>query len=283
MDFQEVEFYNYTIRMTVVDGVEMYLVSDLLKQYNEINGTKREMRYWLRQESTQELLNYLLEKQTCENLTSENSTDKSEYSEGKFDTGNFRDQNYIPKVIEMIEFSSGKDRRGYIVNAQLLHDILLWADRKFAYDIYTFLEQVRKANNEYLLDAINQMNYTITTLKKRYVIDNVHQQWSYVLKVKVDEQNNKVYLKSSFAKCDYKNKEDQMNTIYYVRNLPNGYTFRYFAYDKIMSIVEQYGGYAEGNQRSTFVIPLDNWDNTDERFDWLIRNALKQTRIELCW
>ena len=40
MDFQEVEFYNYTIRMTVVDGVEMYLVSDLLKQYNEINGTK---------------------------------------------------------------------------------------------------------------------------------------------------------------------------------------------------------------------------------------------------
>ena len=50
-----------------------------------------------------------------------------------------------------------------------------------------------------------------------------------------------------------------------------------------MSIVEQYCGKSEGNQRSTFVIPLDNWDNTDERFDWLIRNALKQTRIELCW
>ena len=265
MDFQEVEFYNYTIRMTVVDGVEMYLVSDLLKQYNEINGTKKEMRYWLRQESTQELLNYLLEKQTCENLTSENSTDRID----------------IPGKIQFIHINS--QLQGYIVDGALLHAILMWVDVKFADDIYTFLEQVRKANNEYLLDAINQMNYTITTLKKRYVIDNVHQQWSYVLKVKVDEQNNKVYLKSSFAKCDYKNKEDQMNTIYYVRNLPNGYTFRYFAYDKIMSIVEQYGGYAEGNQRSTFVIPLDNWDNTDERFDWLIRNALKQTRIELCW
>ena len=265
MDFQEVEFYNYTIRMTVVDGVEMYLVSDLLKQYNEINGTKKEMKHWLENKNTQELLNYLLEKSEAGIPTSENTLDKL----------------IITGKIQFVHINS--QLQGYIVNAQLLHDILLWADRKFAYDIYTFLEQVRKANNEYLLDAINQMNYTITTLKKRYVIDNVHQQWSYVLKVKVDEQNNKVYLKSSFAKCDYKNKEDQMNTIYYVRNLPNGYTFRYFAYDKIMSIVEQYGGYAEGNQRSTFVIPLDNWDNTDERFDWLIRNALKQTRIELCW
>ena len=266
MDFQEVEFYNYTIRMTVVDGVEMYLVSDLLKQYNENNGKDKRLNDWLRQESTQELLNYLLEKQTSEILGSENSTDKSDNYEGTGSNGNSR-MIKIPHIIQYINVNP--ILKGYIVNAQLLHDILMWADRKFAYEIYTFLEQYRK--NE------------IAHLKKRYVIDNVHQQWSYVLKVKVDEQNNKVYLKSSFAKCDYKNKEDQMNTIYYVRNLPNGYTFRYFAYDKIMSIVEQYGGYAEGNQRSTFVIPLDNWDNTDERFDWLIRNALKQTRIELCW
>ena len=70
MDFQEVEFYNYTIRMTVVDGVEMYLVSDLLKQYNEINGTKKEMYDWLKNKNTKELLNYLLEKTEVRNSDS---------------------------------------------------------------------------------------------------------------------------------------------------------------------------------------------------------------------
>ena len=90
MDFQEVEFYNYTIRMTVVDGVEMYLVSDLLKQYNENNGKDKRLNDWLRQESTQELLNYLLEKQTSEILGSENSTDKSDNYEGNGSNGNSR-------------------------------------------------------------------------------------------------------------------------------------------------------------------------------------------------
>ena len=267
MDFQEVEFYNYTIRMTVVDGVEMYLVSDLLKQYNEINGTKKEMYEWLRSKSTQELLSYLLEKLTSEILGSESSTDKSENSEGKFDTGNFRDQNYIPKVIEMIEFSSGKDRRGYIVNAQLLHAILMWVDVKFAYDIYTFLEQYRK--NE------------IAHLQKRYVVDDKEQQWSYVFKVK--KLDDKVLLQSSFNRCQYKDKDDIANKIYYIRNLPNGFTFRYNAFERIMSVIEEYGGKSEGNQRSSFSIPLENWDDNDSRFDWKIRNALKQTRLDLHW
>ena len=47
-EFQEVKFYEYTIRMTNIDNVDMYLVSDLLKQYNEINHTDKRIRDWMK-------------------------------------------------------------------------------------------------------------------------------------------------------------------------------------------------------------------------------------------
>ena len=31
-EFQEVKFYEYTIRMTTIDNIDMYLVSDIIKQ-----------------------------------------------------------------------------------------------------------------------------------------------------------------------------------------------------------------------------------------------------------
>ena len=35
-DFIEVSFYEYTIRMTIINDTKMYVVSDILKQYNKI-------------------------------------------------------------------------------------------------------------------------------------------------------------------------------------------------------------------------------------------------------
>ena len=40
-DFIEVNFYEYTIRMTIINDTKMYVVSDILKQYNEINNTNK--------------------------------------------------------------------------------------------------------------------------------------------------------------------------------------------------------------------------------------------------
>lgn len=57
--FNEVKFYDYTIRMTVVNNTDMYLVSDLLKQYNKINNTNKRMNNWFRRIDTLELLNSL--------------------------------------------------------------------------------------------------------------------------------------------------------------------------------------------------------------------------------
>ena len=48
MKFEEIEFYDYKIRMCLDNGIRMYLVSDLLRQYNEKHGTntvQREARY----------------------------------------------------------------------------------------------------------------------------------------------------------------------------------------------------------------------------------------------
>ena len=39
--FTEIDFYDYKIRMCTIDGTKMYLVSDLLRQYNEKNGTNK--------------------------------------------------------------------------------------------------------------------------------------------------------------------------------------------------------------------------------------------------
>ena len=41
MEFEEIDFYDYKIRMCIDNGIQMYLVSDLLRQYNEKHNTKK--------------------------------------------------------------------------------------------------------------------------------------------------------------------------------------------------------------------------------------------------
>ena len=69
-EFQEVKFYEYTIRMIKIDNVDMYLVSDLLKQYNEINHTDKRINNWIKRDDTRELLQFCRDKTreySCEN------------------------------------------------------------------------------------------------------------------------------------------------------------------------------------------------------------------------
>ena len=58
-EFNEVKFYEYTIRMTIINNTKMYLVSDLLKQYNKINNTDKRINKWLKRVDTQELLQFM--------------------------------------------------------------------------------------------------------------------------------------------------------------------------------------------------------------------------------
>ena len=134
MKFEEIEFYDYKIRMCVDNGIRMYLVSDLLRQYNEKHGTNKLFKNYLQNKQTQELhmaksvgWNSSLrseggqEGQNSEKTGRENSPVQANGSQNdKFD---------ICDVIQYITTSSSVGtNKGYIICEELLHACLMWAD-----------------------------------------------------------------------------------------------------------------------------------------------------------
>lgn len=131
--FNKVNFYEYTIRMTVIDNTEMFLVSDLLKQYNEINHTNKHINDYFRRKDTQDLLNYLRKSSGIFSTHIENFVEE------------FNNYGDIPKVIQKINYKVNNiTNKTFIVNAAILHDILMWCDKVYSYKIYNFLENLRK-------------------------------------------------------------------------------------------------------------------------------------------
>lgn len=261
-EFNEVKFYDYTIRMTVINNTKMYAVTDLLKQYNEINNTNKCIHDWMKRKDTQELLQFYRD-----------TTPGMAIAMSKINEDNFID---ILGVIMRIDYKINNNitNKAYIVNGAILHDILMWADKVFAHKVYTFLDEKRKNDNDYL-------NKEIKRLQNRYIVNKNSQQWTYVLKiVKGNDGFYDIY--STYTKSEYE-KENIMNREYYVRNIPNGYTFRYFIYEHLLPIIDQYNGVYIGNHRSHFKIQENLYDENDEHLDYLIRNAIDQTINELCW
>ena len=66
MKFEEIDFYDYKIRMCLDNGIRMYLVSDLLRQYNEKHGTNKRFGEYLQSEETQEVIKHLLKRETVQ-------------------------------------------------------------------------------------------------------------------------------------------------------------------------------------------------------------------------
>ena len=115
MKFEEVDFYDYKIRMCLDNGIRMYLVSDLLRQYNDKHGTNKRFGEYLQSEETQEVIKHLL----------------------KREDGN---QDDISNVIQYISFSdSGSTKTGFIICEELLHMFLMWLDPDFTWKVLHFL------------------------------------------------------------------------------------------------------------------------------------------------
>ena len=139
-DFIEVSFYEYTIRMTIINDTKMYLVSDLLKQYNKINNTDKRINDWVRRKDTIELLQFCRDnKSRAEIPACENNED------------DFID---IPGVIIRID-KFYNNLKAYLVNGAILHDILIWVDKVFAYKVYNFLDNMREINNDRFVEILN--------------------------------------------------------------------------------------------------------------------------------
>ena len=228
---------------------------------NEINNTNKCIRDWIKRKDTEELLQF------CRNKKSFGIFASSENNEDDFVN--------IPNVIMKIDYKINNNitNKSYIVNGVILHDILMWIDKVFAYKVCNFLDEKRKNDNDYL-------NKEIKRLQNRYIVNDDTQQWTYVLKI-VKGYDGFYHIKSNYSKRKYKYDKDIMNTVYYVRNLPNGNTFRYFIYDHLLPIIEQYNGKIV--DRSHFIIEEYSYDKDDKHLDYLIRNAIDQTINELCW
>ena len=52
----DTKFLDYDIRSCYIDNTEMFLVSDLIRQYNIINNTNKKLGDYLRNNDTKELL-----------------------------------------------------------------------------------------------------------------------------------------------------------------------------------------------------------------------------------
>lgn len=141
-EFIEVKFYEYTIRMTIINDTKMYVVTDLLKQYNKINNTDKRFNDWLRRKDTQELLQFYRNEKIREIPAPENNED--EFSD-------------ITGVIMKIDYKINNNitNKAYLVNGAILHDILIWVNKIFAAQVYNFLDNMREINNDRFVEILN--------------------------------------------------------------------------------------------------------------------------------
>ena len=136
------KFLNYNIRSCVIDDVEMYLVSDLLRQYNEINNTNKQFKYYLENKQTQELLRFYQNDKVSENSHILYENDK------KWDI--FKIIHYITLPV----FDNGVNK-GYVICEQLLIACLMWCDPIFATQVYDFIKNMREINNDRFVEILN--------------------------------------------------------------------------------------------------------------------------------
>ena len=282
MEFTVVKFFAYDIRSTVIEversstgetrtrlPVRMFLVSDLLNQYNMLHHTNKKFKDYLRTDQTKELLQNWPVYTRGEDL---HLVCQSDESTGLWD---------IDDVIKYVSFSKvfGTASQGYVICEELLIACLMWADPQFAISVYTFLKECREKNNDFLKKEVRQLKVINKTLRTRYIPNDEDSQWTYILTLKDTPDN--IILRSRYVHQTLKGKKIEDEKIYYVKNLPNGYIFKLNAYNNLLPVIDQYGGKSEN--MSTFIIPKSSWNADHRHFTRDIRAALKQTRVDLCW
>ena len=287
MKFEEIDFYDYKIRMCLDNGIRMYLVSDLLRQYNEKHGTNKRFTDYLRNQQAQELIEHMAksvrseggqEGQNSEKTGRENSPVQANGSQNdKFD---------ICDVIQYIKTTTfGGANQGYIVCEELLHACLMWADPDFAWDVFSFLTRLRQEDNDYLRKANEELKQEVKELKNRFVPDEKKEQWIHLIAIGIDEEKITIYSKyrnmNDMRQLMNELKRDNLAIIYRTEYIPSGSTFRRKIYDYIKNICDEYNGIK--NDIHSFSIPLSVWNDKQEEIKKSIEDQVKQIRKELGW
>ena len=148
INIRDTKFLNYNIRSCIIDDVDMYLVSDLIRQYNEINNTNKQFSDYLRNNDTQELLNAMNKEINKGFLVPEKSPE--------LNFNNKNDKFDIPHVIKYITLQiHGGANKGYVISEELLIQCLMWVDKSFAIKVSIFLKNLRSINNDRFVEILN--------------------------------------------------------------------------------------------------------------------------------
>ena len=182
--FYSTKFYNYDIYYVIINGITMYLVSSLLNQYNKINNKNKRISDWLHTKDTSDVIRaiYSEYKKQCENenncgngnsrcrqnLFNDGVKQDAFISLKNFTTIDMSSKNIcVPGVIQKIELHINEFRSNdtFIVNAVILHNILFWLDKIFAYKLFMYLETIRNQDNDKLTAEINNQKIVIDELQ----------------------------------------------------------------------------------------------------------------------
>ena len=298
MKFEEIDFYDYKIRMCLDNGIRMYLVSDLLRQYNEKHGTNKLFKNYLQNKQTQELIEHMAKsvgwnsslrsegENSAKNGQSTVGSDLSllsnEGQNGKFD---------ICDVIQYITTSSSVGaNKGYIICEELLHACLMWADPAFACDVLRFLTRLRQEDNDYLRKVNEELNQENKELKNRHVPAEIPDadttsEWYFYLTYYPSNEN--IEIRANFCQKDRWNivqRQIVKNNgclFYCIKDIPNGWTFKRWMKEPIRKICEKYGG--SKLPQCKFSVPEPVWNLKQKEILCSIRLQAKQARIDLGW
>ena len=134
-----------------MDNEVMYLVSDLVRQYNVMHGTKKYVKKYI---SSKNLLNFLHDR----------------FEEAK---GTHREKTCtvycgrlrIPGIIYFITYTNktvaANIINGYVVCEQLMYDILTWVDKAFSWNLFTFLKDIKFGTSKDMQEVVNNLQQLI--------------------------------------------------------------------------------------------------------------------------
>ena len=227
----DTKFLDYDIRSCFIDNTEMFLVSDLIRQYNLINETNKRFKHYLENKQTQELL-----QKWNKNLDGPNSgllknTVKNENNEENIVSRNsgLRFTSNKIDILHVIKYITFKEidgvNKGYVVCEELLIACLMWVDPSFAIQVYTFLKNLRSINNDrfteilksnndkdnqisLLQDQIKEYEQQIKHLKTRSTPDNIN----YHFCVLHNTENN--HVTTFISKKQYNPSDKNIKRIY---------------------------------------------------------------------
>ena len=232
------KFFDYDIYHVCIDGVEMYAVTEFLKQYAEINNKPCiSLQNYLQLESTKNYIDMLCKKYCSKNNISsiqnnqEDSNDLHNDRDPKHHETLEKDSSDIESV-EKDNFDAkdsdidfyGSDKPGIIMKfsledylelntirettlmcEKLLTHCLMWLDINFADDVVDFIEKLRHQDNDFLkhnleIVEIENNELKLMTQKQTQLISDIQS--------KIDELNSKnEELESIITELHFKSKE----------------------------------------------------------------------------